>query len=308
MLTLSQCRILSELALHGSLNRAAAVLQSSPPVLSRKLAAIEKAVGSPLFQRTGRGLELSDLGERMLPQVERILHEAAQLEWVLGDVASVRGVVRIGLLPAGFNLMLSRLLRDVQSQHPGIQLLISDGSSGAMEEALDAGRLDLAFITRVNAKSGENERLLTQNAIELYIPECIDVPTTDGEVAFSDLAQLPLIVPQAPNTLRTALRQASVDRGIKLDLRYEINAFGFQLHLLRQGFGCYIGARGTVPQYGEDGDFAIRAARIVDPCFSGSIVLAHSKHHPLTRAARTVMEHALRIARDLRGLGVWKGF
>jgi LysR family transcriptional regulator, nitrogen assimilation regulatory protein len=304
MLTLPQCRIFSELALQGSLSRAAAALNNSSPALSRKLAAIEKQIGGALFYRTGRGLLLTDMGERLLPYIERLLHEATQLEAALDDAADVHGTVRIGLLPAGFDKMLSRLLREVEAKHPGIRLLISDGSSGALEEALDAGRLDLAFVTRVNAPSGESERLLTQNKVDVYIPENFDLQVKE-KIALQDLVGVPLIVPMLPNVMRSAIQSAASERGIKLDMRYEINSFGFQMHLLRQGFGCYIGARGIITTVAAPGDLEIRSVRIVDPELIGSIVLVHSSHHPLTRAARTVMDLATRIASELRGSTVW---
>jgi LysR family transcriptional regulator, nitrogen assimilation regulatory protein len=305
MLTLSQCRLINELVGHGSLNRAATVMGSSTPAMSRKLAAIEQAAGAPLFHRTGRGLALSEFGERILPNVQRLLDEAAELEAALDDSGSVRGTVRIGLLPQGFDEMLTRLLRLVEARHPGIRLLISDGSSGALEEALNAGRLDLAFIVRVNPSSGENLRLLGQNLIEIYIPE--NFQFDGGEtLSLRDIAHLPLIVPQAPNSLRTALQKASADLGLRLNIRYEINSFGFQMQLLHKGFGCYVGARGTVQQRNLEGDLRIKAATIVDPSLAVGIALAHSSHHPLTRASHKVMDLAMRIARELRGSSVWR--
>ena len=60
---------------HGNLSKAALALAAPPSVLSRQLAAFEKECGGKLFHRTGRGMLLTELGERVLPRVQSMLAE-----------------------------------------------------------------------------------------------------------------------------------------------------------------------------------------------------------------------------------------
>src|SRR6185295_5803920 len=64
----------------GSLTRAALFLDTSQSFLSRQVNALERECGARLFNRTGRGVELSDVGERLLPQVKELLERARSLE------------------------------------------------------------------------------------------------------------------------------------------------------------------------------------------------------------------------------------
>ncbi|HTP98591.1 MAG TPA: LysR family transcriptional regulator, partial [Casimicrobiaceae bacterium] len=64
----------------GSLTRAALFLDRAQPVLSRQLNALERECDGRLFVRTGRGLELSELGKRIFADVQALLSDAVQLE------------------------------------------------------------------------------------------------------------------------------------------------------------------------------------------------------------------------------------
>ena len=57
----------------GSLTRAALCLDSNQSLLSRQLNALERDCRARLFNRTGRGVELSEVGERILGQVKALL-------------------------------------------------------------------------------------------------------------------------------------------------------------------------------------------------------------------------------------------
>ena len=54
----------------GSLTRAALFLDSNQSLLSRQLNALERECGARLFNRTGRGVELSEVGQRLFPRVQ----------------------------------------------------------------------------------------------------------------------------------------------------------------------------------------------------------------------------------------------
>ncbi len=64
----------------GSLTRAALFLDSNQSLLSRQLNALERECGARLFNRTGRGVELSEVGARLFPQVKALLADAEKLD------------------------------------------------------------------------------------------------------------------------------------------------------------------------------------------------------------------------------------
>src|SRR6476619_2974205 len=85
----------------GSLTRASLFLDSNQSLLSRQLNALERECGARLFNRTGRGVALSDVGQRIFPQVRALLADAERLEAdIRGEAREPAGRVTLGSLPS----------------------------------------------------------------------------------------------------------------------------------------------------------------------------------------------------------------
>src|SRR4249919_359272 len=85
----------------GSLTRAALFLDSNQSLLSRQLNALERECGARLFNRTGRGVELSEVGQRLFPRVRELLSDAQNLDKeIRGEAREPMGRVTLGSLPS----------------------------------------------------------------------------------------------------------------------------------------------------------------------------------------------------------------
>src|SRR5690606_778210 len=98
---LNRLNIFVAVAKHGSLKAAAIKLGAPQPAISRQIARLEGECKGRLFDRTGRGMVLTELGVKTLPLVERLLSEAEALTHSLSETGGLPfGDVRIGLLPS----------------------------------------------------------------------------------------------------------------------------------------------------------------------------------------------------------------
>lgn len=189
----------------GSLTRAALFLDSNQSLLSRQLNALERECGARLFNRTGRGVELSEVGQRIYPQVKALLGSAQQLESdIRGEARDPAGRVTLGLLPSLGPGLVGPLFAMLRSRHPGVQLKVLEGSSGQIDEWLADARIDIGILFRYGGSLAENEEPLAQ------VDSCLvgapgDALTREPEVDVAALHELPFILPAAPNGLRTAL-------------------------------------------------------------------------------------------------------
>src|SRR3546814_5453702 len=96
----------------GSITRAALHLDQDQSVLSRRINALERECNARLFNRTGRGVHLSEVGERLFPLVRTLPEDAERLELeVNGQAREPAGEVTLGLLPS--------------TAHPLIRMLFS---------------------------------------------------------------------------------------------------------------------------------------------------------------------------------------
>lgn len=103
----------------GSLTRAALFLDSNQSLLSRQLNALERECGARLFNRTGRGVELSEVGERLFPRVKALLADAEQLEQeIRGQAREPVGRVTLGFLPSIAQPLVGKRFTEIRSRHP----------------------------------------------------------------------------------------------------------------------------------------------------------------------------------------------
>ena len=94
-------RVFGAVAEQRSLTRAAAGLGEDQSSLSRRISALEVALGGRLFHRTGRGVTLTELGEQLQPRINGILADLAALaEDARGERDSPRGDVELGVVPS----------------------------------------------------------------------------------------------------------------------------------------------------------------------------------------------------------------
>ncbi len=130
--------------------RAAARLGLAQPNLSEQIRQLEQRVGTPLFQRTKRRVEMTEAGRafavearRTLAQSERAV-EAARLA-----AAGRSGVVRVGFVEAAAARHLPRIIGSFGRTHPAVALALRQLTTSTQMGALERGELDVGFMTHV---------------------------------------------------------------------------------------------------------------------------------------------------------------
>ena len=142
-------RAFVEVAEAASFTRAAGRLGSSKAMTSRRVAALEAALGTPLLARNTHGVSLIEAGQHFLVGARRLLADLDEaVDGVAGEAGEVRGLVRLAA-PVGFGSgSLMSALAEILAAHPRLQLdvrlddrrvdLVRDG----FDIAIRAGALD----------------------------------------------------------------------------------------------------------------------------------------------------------------------
>lgn len=288
----------------GSLTRAALFLDSNQSLLSRQINGLERDCGSRLFNRNGRGVELSEVGLRLFPQVKALLHDAEQLEIELrGEAREPGGRVTLGSLPSISNPLVGRLFTEIRERHPAINLKILEGSSGQVEEWLADARVDIAILYRYGSKLPEGEQALA--AVDSYlIGPMGDRLTAQPEVQFNALDALPFILPSAPNGLRTALDAVARQAHITLTPAIEADSLPLQKSLVERERLYTVLPLHAV--WNEVAERRVQAARIVDPPFQRTVAMATAKSKGPARAVSAVASRIVGIVDDMAAKGMWR--
>lgn len=140
----------------GSFARAAAQLGRSQSAVSMQLKRLEEQAGQALFQRSGRGLVPTEAGEALLSYARRIVAMHDEAAVALG-ASSARPVIRLGLPQDFFEDVMPEALASFGKLRPNVHVEVRAGRNFALEEEVNAGRLDvaLAFAEEGRGKSGE---------------------------------------------------------------------------------------------------------------------------------------------------------
>jgi DNA-binding transcriptional LysR family regulator len=144
-LNLKQLRLLTALADHGSLLKAAEQVALTQPGASKSLQEIEATFGARLFNRNNRGLEPTELGHCVIRYARLIQTDLAHLrEEMLSIMDGHGGRLAVGVIMGAVPLLtdvLSRLL----NERPNISVEIIEDNSARLLDLLDQGRLDAAI-------------------------------------------------------------------------------------------------------------------------------------------------------------------
>ncbi|MGW8375636.1 transcriptional regulator CynR [Streptomyces sp. ODS28] len=143
---LRHLRYLLAVAEHGTFTRAADALLISQPTLSQQIRQLEKSLGAPLLDRTGRGVRLTDAGSAYAHYARRALRELAAADRAVLDVADLsRGHLRLAMTPTFTAYLIGPLAQEFHTRHPGITLQVREMAQDRIEAALQTDDLDLGI-------------------------------------------------------------------------------------------------------------------------------------------------------------------
>lgn len=144
-MNLYQLKALDALASHGTCLQAAKVLGVTQPAVSTQLRKLQDAYGVKLFNRWGRHVEFSPLGEKLVLKARTILRLLDDFEATIGAASRLdSGQLEIGL---SCHYFVMDMLAEFMARHPGIKIRAQIGDSLTLIDDVLACRLDLAEVT-----------------------------------------------------------------------------------------------------------------------------------------------------------------
>lgn len=144
----------------GSFGRAAAHLGYTQSSVSQQIAALERAVGGAVFDRTGgpKPVQLTPLGQVVLAHGRSLLRGAEDLSRAVERFKAGEGRIDIGTFQSVSNLILPTVIQRLQDEHPGCEIRLSEMDP----EDPQIGDLDLLFHDEPIADGVEYHKLIDE--------------------------------------------------------------------------------------------------------------------------------------------------
>lgn len=174
--------------------RAAARLHMTQPPLSKMIRALERSVGTQLFARTSRKVEMTAAGESFLRDAKVLLEQLTRAKRTANEVASGIGVTyRVGYVESAAFDILGRALTDFRALHPGTQLELHELHTREQIERLHDHQLDIGLV-RTPALSEPGFEFDDAYVDEMVLAVPHDYPNAGDTVRLADLAREKFIV------------------------------------------------------------------------------------------------------------------
>jgi LysR family nitrogen assimilation transcriptional regulator len=288
----------------GSFSKAAKDLLIAQPALSKQIRALEDELKTRLLTRSVRGITATEAGLELYRHAQFILR---YLDRIPDDVReaseSPGGVVSVGIPTSTANILAAPVVREVRAKLPKVQLQITEGASGYLEELLASGRLEITLLyeRQQRAQKLHVYPILTEDLFFVSSRE-LD-PGGVGDIALSEVARYPLILPSVLSTTRQLVEASFAKASLLLNVLADVDATSTMKNLVQAGLGAAILSRAALS---SEQDFNLNVRRIVRPTLKRGLCLCTSRTAALTRGAQLVIEIIQDTARQLIRGGVWR--
>lgn len=261
-----------QVAQTGSFSRAADLLGVTQPALSRQVRALEVELRETLLRRNGRGVTLTEPGRQLMARGREILQQVQDARQELGALRGEPvGQIVIGLPPSLARRITVPLIERFQAEMPRARPVIVEGFSSHIGEWLAAGRVDLGLVY--------NPEPNPQLEQEPVLDETLCLVGARGalrgtQISLSEVAGLPLVMPQWGHSFRRLMETQAMLAGLKLHIAWEVSSVPTILDMVRRGHGFAALTGSAVAAGALPGELGL--ATIVEPRISSILCMAWS--------------------------------
>ncbi len=287
-MTLDQLRIFVAVAERNHVTRAAESLHLSQSAVSAAIAALETRYGVRLFNRVGRGIELTETGREFLAEARAVLTRAEQAEATLAGLGGLtRGTLRVRASQTIASYWLPRHLVAFRRAHPGIEIALSVGNTAEVTAAVLAGHAELGFIEGDAIAPNLASRLIARDRIVIVLGA--QHPRASSRLTVSDLTTLEWVLREPGSGTRAVFEAALPALGIsvgQLQVALELPSNESVRAAVEAGMGATALSASVAASGLEAGTLALVDIKLPDRFFQ---MVWHTERD-LSRAARRLGE------------------
>jgi len=220
-----------------SFSRAARELGYSQSAVSSQIAQLEAELGTPLFDRVGKTVRLTDAGLTFQDYARTLLATAQQAKAALQPAREVRGTLRIALADSVCSTFLPDLLLHYHARCPEVELVLRTATADEMIQWLSSNEVDLAYT--LDQPILQPNLVLAFNELE---PICMVAPPNhplarQEVVTLEELAKQEFLLTERGMSYRDALDQCMDAHRLALKPYIELGSAAMLAEMVERGMG-----------------------------------------------------------------------
>ncbi|MDM5284782.1 LysR family transcriptional regulator [Peribacillus frigoritolerans] len=262
--------------------KAAEKLGISQPTLSHQIKMLEQDVGYALFNRIGKKIELTKVGEIVQQEALNIQNSLQSISSQIRALTKVEiGELKIAVLPGEITDLVSTLCIKFNQLYPNIKVFVQ--STDQVEKAVLENQADFGIGFEYN----RDDMLMVTKLYDEEFYLISNQSNGERKVSFSDVLDSPLILFPNIHQCRKILDKTSLEVGRQLEPIVETSSIESILKLVRNGVGRSFVSR-TLYEFYDTEDLFFQ--RIEKPTLTRSVYLVMKKNRFINYAARKYIE------------------
>jgi DNA-binding transcriptional LysR family regulator len=213
-MNLSHLAIFHAIAETGNVTRAADRLMISQPAVSKQLKELERAMGTPLFDRLPRGVRLTEAGTLLAGYARRLFTLAQEAEDAMGELQGLRrGRLRVGASTTIGVYLLPEVFVRFRRVHPGVQLQMEIAASDVLARRLAEGTIDIAYTEGIVVDESIQSRIFMEDRLVAIAPAKHPL-ARKRRVTARRLCDEPFVVRETGSGTQSLVERALAERGL----------------------------------------------------------------------------------------------
>lgn len=267
-----------EVAKHQSFTKAAQALHVTQPTLSKMVKNLEQEMDVSLFDRSSRKVRLTDAGEVVYIQAQKIVNSLDDLSSSLYDVMNLnKGKIKIGLPPVISTLFFPTIIAAFQSRYPDVTVILVEDGAKKVEEKVADGEVDLGFVMLPVEPERFDVVPFVDQEIKLLVHE--DHPLADQEIRdLIDFRNDPFLLLSKEFTLNGRTVEFCRSEGFEPKIAYESSQWDFIVGMVEKNLGVTLMPK-LICDRVQDGPFKTVSLTQTFPWRLG-IIMAKNRYVP----------------------------
>jgi DNA-binding transcriptional LysR family regulator len=273
----------------GSISAAAEREHIAAAAVSRRLADLERLLGSPLLVRHARGIQPTPAGTSLLGLARGALHALDDIPVQMQDFAhGLSGQVRVFANISAIVQFLPHDLRSFSRAHPGVRLVLEESNSMATVRAVAENAADIGVYTAFAHGDAVQSLPYRRDRLCLVVGDKHPLARR-RRVALAEVLDEPFVGLRTGSAINLLLRAEAARHGRTPRMSLQVTGFDALCLMVTHGFGIGIAPEGVSRLYGET--LGVREVALKDAWAERELRLAVRSLDGLPPAARRLVDH-----------------
>lgn len=299
-----------------SFTKAAEKLFIAQPSLSAAIKKTEEKIGAPLFERTGQGARLTEVGREYITICEKMMCAEKEFAERLSDICNLEtGHIAVGGANYLSSYLLPRIINRFKLKYPKISVTLTEAHSSQLTEMIRQERLDIVIDCSLTLPETYEGVELAREHILLCVPRDFEVNRGLSDFAISpddihdsaavvdSVTRLPIstfakekfVLLKDGNDMYDRAMEIFSEEKISPEIAFRVDQLNMAYALAGSGMGvCF--ATDTIFKYGMY-DKNVLLYNVGKKPYGRSLYIAHKKNRYCTKAMSEFIDAAKEVVR-----------